>query len=357
LNAITDVAGVEVGFATLIEGLGPRVVGQGPVRTGVTVILPRGLHGATDPVWAGMFALNGNGELTGSHWIAEAGTFEGPIALTNTHSVGTVHEALARWITARARGAGNPYSWCMPVVSETCDAWLNDIDGFHVRAAHVLEALQGARPGAVAEGNVGGGTGMIAFEWKGGTGTASRSIELLGARYTVGVLVQANFGRRPDLSVLGVPVGRHLDQDRIATFWQPPTTEQGSVVGVLATDAPLQPIQLQRVARRMALGMARTGGFGADGSGDLFLAFSVANPGYQPHGRGLAEFQFLPGGRLDPLVLAAVEATEEAIVNSLLAAETMQGADDHRVVAIDHQELLELLTRYGRTPDPADTGE
>jgi len=283
-NAITDVPGVEVGYATLVEGEGPLVVGRGPVRTGVTAILPRGR--TADPVFAGLYALNGNGEMTGAAWVEESGFLEGAVLITNTHSVGTARDALVKWSLERGYA---PQPWQLPVVAETYDGFLNDIGGFHVRERHVYAALSGASPGPVAEGNVGGGTGMGLFGFKGGTGTASRHLPEDGG-YTVGVLVQANFGSREDLLVAGVPVGREVP-DLLpvsgSSSGSSPPSPGGSIIAVVATDAPLLPHQLKRLARRVPLGIARTGGVGENGSGDLFIAFSTANPGrsWQPSGR------------------------------------------------------------------------
>lgn len=335
-NAITDVPGVEVGYATLVDGEA--------VRTGVTMVLPRGLAGrATSPVWAGFHALNGNGEMTGTHWIREAGYFLGPIAITNTHGVGMVHHALTRWMVERSQREPGPYAWFMPVIAETCDAYLNDMNGFHVQEDHVREAIHEARSGAVAEGNVGGGTGMICYEFKGGTGTASRVLSVGGGSYTVGALVQANFGLRPWLRVLGVPVGEHLTENRI---W---SAEQGSVIALVATDAPLLPNQLERLARRAALGLGRTGTPGGDGSGDLCLAFSTANatPG-EAGGSSVEAMRFIPHHLLDGMFEATAQAVEEAVINALVAADTMQGRDGRQVDAIDHGALCEVMQAHAR---------
>lgn len=341
-NAITDVAGVEVGYTTLIEGEGPLVVGRGPVRTGVTVVHPRGRADPFAPVWAGVFSLNGNGEMTGAHWIAEAGQFTGPIGITNTHSVGIVHQAIIRWMVAQPGYQPGEVGWLLPVVAETCDAWLNDINGLHVREEHALAAIEGAAAGPVAEGNVGGGTGMIAFGFKGGTGTASRVAHAAGQAYRVGALVQANYGRREWLQVLGVPVRESLAGAASGS------AGRGSVIGIVATDAPLLPIQLQRLARRAALGIARTGSFAGNGSGDLFLAFSTANR-IEPVDPGrLPSMRFLPHGALDPLFVATAEAIEEAVVNALLGALTMTGQGGHTVDAIDHAALREIMRAHGR---------
>jgi D-aminopeptidase len=343
-NAITDVPGVEVGYATLREN-----AGQAAIRTGVTVVLPRGREGpASVPVWAGFHALNGNGEMTGTHWIREAGWFLGPIGITNTHSVGLVHHALARWMAEAAQREPGPYTWFMPVVAETCDAYLNDMNGFHVHEKHVREAIANAQGGPLAEGNVGGGTGMICYEFKGGTGTASRAVSTREGRFTVGALVQANFGLRPWLRVLGVPVGEHLPAGPI---W---STEQGSVIALVATDAPLLPIQLERLARRAALGIGRTGTPGGDGSGDLCLAFSTANaPAAHGDAAELGHMTFLPHHSLDPMFEATAQAVEEAVINALVGADTMDGRDGHRVEAIDHDALRNVMRGHGRLADTA----
>jgi len=338
LDAITDVAGVEVGQVTLISGEGPLVVGKGPVRTGVTAILPRG-RASDDPVFAGTFTLNGNGEMTGLAWLRESGFLEGQLLITNTYSVGVARDALIDWQARRDPGASEV--WGLPVVAETYDGWLNDILGFHVKPQHVFEALDKARSGPVAEGSVGGGTGMICFEWKCGIGTASRRVKVGAAGYVVGVLVQANFGFRPQALVAGVPVGREI---RDGTFR---TKENGSIIIVVATDAPLLPHQLDRVARRAGMGLARTGSTAGDGSGDIFLAFSTANPGVQK-ARAAVAAQFLPNDTLNPVFDATVQATEEAIVNALVAGETMTGVDGHRVLGIPHDRLRDVLRKYGR---------
>jgi L-aminopeptidase/D-esterase-like protein len=342
-NAITDVAGVEVGFATVIDDApGP---GKGSARTGVTAILPRGKAGPLQaPVWAGFHSLNGNGEMTGTHWIKEAGYFTGPIAITNTHSVGTAHQAIVAWMAGRPDDGTAPYRFMLPVVAETCDAYLNDMDAFHVTPAHVRAALEGAGGGLLAEGSVGGGTGMICFEFKGGTGTSSRLVDVLGSRYTVGCLVQANFGLRPLLRVLGVPVGDHLLADRL---W---AGEQGSIIAIVATDAPLMPTQLERIARRAGLGIGRTGSSAGDGSGDLCLAFSTANltRSEAAAAPGIGTLAYLPNTRLDAVFEATAQAVEEAVINALVAADTMVGREGRRVVAIDHAALQAVMRRFGR---------
>jgi L-aminopeptidase/D-esterase-like protein len=338
LNAITDVRGVEVGHTTLIRGEGALRVGEGPVRTGVTVIFPRGKD-SSDSVFAGWFSLNGNGEMTGTTWVEESGFLGGPIAITNTHSVGTVHEAIIAWSVERD---SLPDPWSLPVVAETWDAYLNDINGFHVKAEHVFEALNKSASGPVAEGNVGGGTGMICYQFKGGIGTSSRRLSAEAGAYTVGVLVQANFGYRRQLTIAGVPVGREITEG-VPQHHE----DEGSIIIVVATDAPLLSQQLKRLARRASLGVARTGSTSNNFSGDIFIAFSTANPGAVA-AEPLAELQMLPNYRMDPLFRATVEATEEAIVNAMVAAETMTGRDGHAVVALPHNQLREVLKKYNR---------
>jgi D-aminopeptidase len=363
-DAITDVHGVEVGHATLIAGEGRLVVGKGPVRTGVTAILPRGKD-ARDPVFAGTFVLNGNGEMTGTAWVEESGFLSGPIMITNTHSVGVVRDAVVTWLAAR-----DPrLTWALPVVAETFDGMLNDINGFHVGKEHALAALACAAPGPVGEGSVGGGTGMICHEFKGGIGTASRELGQADGSYTVGVLVQCNHGRRRDLTIAGVPVGREI-QDLMPCYAAeaPPTRAwlkgalprcgdatrgkadtragRGSIIVVVATDAPLLPHQLKRLARRAALGLALVGGRGHNDSGDLMIAFSTANPGTAA--AQAANVTMLANEKIDGLFVATVEATEEAIVNAMLAAETMTGADGVRVHALPPDRLVNVLRRYNR---------
>jgi len=335
LNAITDVAGVEVGQTTLIRGEGLLVVGQGPVRTGVTAIFPRGQRNDA-AVFAGWFSLNGNGEMTGTTWLDEAGILEGPIGLTNTHSVGVVRDAIIQWQVAH-RPKENKIWWSLPVVAETWDGWLNDLNGFHVKPEHVFAALDGAKGGPVEEGSVGGGTGMICHEFKGGIGTASRVTH----GYTVGVLVQANYGLRRQLRIAGVPVGRELHEGAFRP------DEDGSIIVVIATDAPLVPHQLKRLARRASLGLGRMGSISGDGSGDIFLAFSTANPVPAERGRA-GTVQMMNTEDLGPVFAGVVEATEEAIVNALVAARDMTGADGHAVKALPHDKLREVLKKYGR---------
>ncbi|MEP6936355.1 MAG: P1 family peptidase [Nitrospirota bacterium] len=344
LNAITDVAGVEVGYATLISGEGSLKVGTGPVRTGVTAILPRGKR-SKDPVFAGWFSLNGNGEMTGTTWVEESGFLEGPVLISNTHSVGIVRDAVIAW---ELQHETLFESLALPVVAETCDAYLNDINGFHVKPQHVFEALDNATSGAIAEGNVGGGTGMICYEFKGGTGTASRKLSEKDRGYTVGVLVQANHGRRFQLQIVGVPVGRELVEKAPFTRGADLYNERGSIVIVLATDAPLLPHQLKRLSRRAALGLARTGSSSGNGSGDIFIAFSTANPGVASPAKDATQVQMLANQEMDPLFGAATLATEEAIINALVAAETMIGIDDHKIYSLPHDRLKEVMKKYNR---------
>jgi D-aminopeptidase len=341
-NAITDVPGVEVGMTTLIEGEGPLVVGRGPVRTGVTAILPRGRADPLGRVWDGLSSFNGDGEMTGAHWIHEGGYFIGPVALTNTHSVGMAHHALVKWLTRQPAYAAEADPWLLPVVAETSDAHLNDMNGLHVGEAEVFAAVEAAKSGPVAAGNVGGGTGMICYEFKGGTGTASRRFALGGETYHLGALVQANFGRRPWLSVCGVPVGQHMTE---GALW---SREQGSIIVVLATDAPLLPVQLQRVARRATLGMARTGAYGGTGSGDIFLAFSTADRVEERALDPLPTLAYIPNEHVDAIFQATVRAVEEAIVNALVGAKTMTGPGDLEAIAIDHGRLREVMRAHGR---------
>jgi len=355
LNAITDVAGVRVGHTTLISGDGPLVVGWGPVRTGVTVIIPHDGDPWREPVFAGSFTLNGNGEMTGLEWIRENGLLSSVIGLTNTNSVGTVHEALVR---AAVASPGHGAAWTLPVAGETWDGLLNDIDGFHVRGEHVTAALAAASDGPVAEGNVGGGTGMVCHEFKGGIGTASRELPAAQGGWTVGALVQANYGDRDQLRIDGAPVGEAIGLEELSSPYgahrspaAAPMGDAGSIIAIVATDAPLLPHQCERLARRAAVGAARVGCYASNGSGDIFLAFATGN-------RDLAVGHLTAGARLvvdaaiTPLLLASVEAVEEAIVNSLVAAETMVGRDGNTAHALPHDRLLEVMGQYGRNPEP-----
>jgi D-aminopeptidase len=334
LDAITDVRGVEVGHATLISGSGKLVVGQGPVRTGVTVVHPRG-KANPDPVFGAWFTLNGNGEMTGTTWLQESGILEGPIAITNTHSVGVAHDAILQWQVKRP----GMQPWGLPIVAETYDGYLNDINGFHVKTEHVFRALDSATADRPAEGNVGGGTGMICHGFKGGIGTASR----VTAGYTVGVLVQCNYGSRDELRVAGVPVGKEIiDLQRGSN-----DDDVGSIIVVVATDAPLLPHQLKRIATRVSLGIGRMGGYGGNSSGDIFVAFSTANTRFA-NDTAVASVRMLPNSRISSLFNATMQATEAAIVNALLAAETMTGIEDRRVHALPHDRLRAAMAKYGR---------
>ena len=346
LNAITDVRGIEVGVSTIIRGEGPLKQGEGPVRTGVTVVFPRGKASA-DPVFAAWFSQNGNGELTGTTWIDEGGFMEGPVFITNTHSVGVVRDAAIAWSVKQGKTF---QPWSLPVVGETWDGTLNDINGFHVKPEHVIAAIDNASGGRVPEGNVGGGTGMICYEFKCGTGTASRRLPPQAGGYTVGVLVQANHGRRPELRIAGAPIGQQMPVPAVprAGGLPPASEEQGSIIIVVATDAPLLPHQLERIARRATMGLARTGATSGNGSGDIFLAFSTANDGVASSEREI-HVNMLSNNRISALFSATVEATEEAIINALIAAETMTGVDNRRVEAIPHGTVRELLKKYGRS--------
>jgi D-aminopeptidase len=338
-NAITDVAGVTVGFSTVIADL---PAGKA-VRTGVTAILPRGRDTLDQPVFAGIFSLNGNGEMTGSHWVEESGFLEGPVLLTNTHSVGVVRDAAIAYRVRQGKPDASGYWWSLPVVAETWDGELNDINGFHVMPEHVTQALDSARDGAVAEGNVGGGTGMICHEFKCGTGTSSRIATIAEHRYVVGALVQANYGVRSELRIAGVSVGQFLKD-----VWPgPESKDNGSIIIVLATDAPLLPHQLKRLARRATLGLARNGSYSGNGSGDIFIAFSTANAD-AAQAVTTSGLTMLGNDQLDPLFLATADAVEEAIANAMIAAETMTGSDGYKAVAIDHKALRAILKRYGR---------
>jgi D-aminopeptidase len=339
-NAITDVAGVEVGYCTLIAGKGKLVPGIGPVRTGVTAILPRGRFGGHVPCAAGSFSFNGNGEMSGLAWIEEAGELQTPITITNTHSCGVARDATLRWMLAN--GSHTAQDWGLPVAAETYDGELNDINGFHVRDEHVFTALDSAKSGAIAMGNVGGGTGMLTYDFKGGSSSASRMIVIDGQRYTVGVFVQSNFGKREDLMILGVHVGKHLDQLKLRS------KEQGSIIVIVATDGPLLPHQLKRLARRVPLGLARTGTIGGNGSGDIFLAFSTGNADALAASTSLRHGVWMSQAVIDHFFRAVVEATEEAVIDAMVTGETMSGQDDNCAIALPHDELLALLKRYGR---------
>ncbi|HZR78010.1 MAG TPA: P1 family peptidase [Chthoniobacterales bacterium] len=347
LNAITDVAGVEVGYTTLIEGEGKLIVGKGPVRTGVTAIIPRGHDSLNDPVYAGIFSLNGNGEMTGTHWLEESGFLEGPVVITNTHSVGIARDAVIAWRIKHGAADASGYWWSLPLVAETWDGFLNDTNGFHVKQEDVFHALDSAHGGAIEEGSVGGGTGMICYEFKGGSGTASRKIEIKTGKgkpsqtFTVGVFVQANFGRRSSLTIAGVPIGKEIPGRVYGE-------DTGSCIAVVATDAPLLSNQLKRLARRVTLGLARTGTVSGNGSGDLFVAFSTANKNSWAPDQVTHSVQTIPNDLMDPVFAGVVQATEEAVVNALVDNQTMVGADNHRVEALSKDRLRELLQKYNR---------
>lgn len=346
LNAITDVPGVEVGHSTIVSG---SHGGTAPVvRTGVTAVLPRGKRNPTDAVFAGWFSQNGNGEMTGTTWVEESGLLYGPVMITNTHSVGVVRDAVIGWALQRFDFDTDDW-WSLPVVAETWDGWLNDINGFHVKPEHAFAALDAARGGPVPEGNVGGGTGMICYEFKCGIGTASRVIKDEGAEYTVGVLVQANFGRRGELLVAGVPVGREIPEEPAyaALAGKREDRDLGSIIVVVATDAPLLPHQLERIARRVTMGIARTGAVAGNGSGDIFIAFSTANAG-AAEPKGLPSLKMLPNDRITPFFSATVHATEEAIVNALVAARTTEGFGGRRAIQLPHDRLRATLAKYNR---------
>ncbi|HEY6482194.1 MAG TPA: P1 family peptidase [Steroidobacteraceae bacterium] len=347
LNAITDVAGVTVGHTTLISGEGKLRVGEGPVRTGVTAVLPRGQASLSVPVFAGWYSLNGNGEMTGTTWVEESGFLEGPVMITNTHSVGVVRDAVIRWRVQHGGADTTGYWWSLPVVAETWDGWLNDVNGFHVKPEHAIHALETAHGGAVEEGNVGGGTGMICNGFKGGIGSASRRVAQKEGSFMLGVLVQCNYGRRQNLRIAGVAVGREIAAPEPYTFVPSELAERGSIIVVVATDAPLLPTQLKRLARRVPLGLGRDGSVSGNGSGDIFIAFSTANE-QAGSSEGIREVRMLPNDSLDELFAATVNATEEAVVNAMVAARDMTGADNHRVIALPHERLREVLRKYNR---------
>jgi L-aminopeptidase/D-esterase-like protein len=336
LNAITDVRGVEVGHTTLITG--------DSVRTGVTMVLPQGKR-SRNQVFAGWFTLNADGEMTGTTWVEESGILEGPVAITNTHSVGTVHQAVIEWSVKNVPGL----SWSLPVVAETWDGGLNDINGFHVKPDHVFAAIQGAAGGPVAEGNVGGGTGMQLYQFKGGIGTSSRVVEIDSQKYTVGVLVQGNYGSRPLLRIAGVPVGLEipdlLPEGREAAD---SADDDGSIIIVVATDAPVLPHQLKRIAKRASLGLGRNGSIASNGSGDIFIAFSTFHEDIGTEEGGLHDLKMLGNDDLNPIFRGTVEASEEAVVNALVAAETMTGRNGLKVHALPHDRLKEALRKYNR---------
>lgn len=350
LNGIVDVAGVEVGHKTLISGEGKLQVGIGPVRTGVTAVWPRGKQ-SSDPVFGGWFSQNGNGEMTGTPWLEESGFLDGPVLITNTHSVGVVRDSFIGWLVKNKRNPGtNVFSggfYTYPVVAETYDGYLNDINGFHVKPEDVAAALESASTGSVPEGNVGGGTGMICYGFKGGIGTSSRKLTAQQGGYTVGVLVQCNCGSRRQLRIGGVPVGIEIAENMPVASAGAFHEDRGSIIIVVATDAPLLPSQTKRLARRATLGLARTGSVSGNGSGDLFIAFSTANP-RAAAAKAPVDVSMLPNDSLNPVFEAVVQATEEAIVNAMVGAETMTGVDGHKVFALPHERLREVLKKYNR---------
>ena len=348
-NSITDVQGVLVGHETIIKGNGKLVIGKGPVRTGVTAILPRGK--VFDPVFAGWYSLNGNGEMTGTTWVEESGFLEGPILITNTHSVGVVRDAIIEWQynnkLFKTLYDIKDLFWSLPVVAETYDGSLNDINGFHVKKEHAIKALESAQGGIVLEGGVGGGTGMICHGFKGGIGTSSRKINLDGQDYTLGVLVQANYGNREDLSISGVPVGKEIQDLRPKIIYGEKRDGLGSIIVVVATDAPFLPNQLKRIVKRVPIGISRVGGYGSNGSGDIFISFSTANK-KAFNRENEKSIIFLPNDKMNPFFIATVQATEEAILNALISSETMIGINDNVVYKLPHDRLKKVLKKYNR---------
>ncbi len=345
-NAITDVKGVEVGYSTIISGTGKNIRGKGPVRTGVTAILPRGKN--NNPVYANWYTLNGNGEMTGTTWMTESGFLEGPVMITNTNSVGTVRDAVLKWYVKKG-WYKEDFWYTYPVVAETYDGFLNDIYGFHVKEENAYEALDSAKSGLLKEGNVGGGTGMMCLGFKGGTGTASRVIKIKDSSYTVGVLVQSNFGGKNNFTIAGVPVGRELKDTMNYEFKAPPSYQpgDGSIIVVLATDAPLLPHQLKRIAARIALGVGKVGGRGENGSGDIFIAFSTANPNAFQR-TDFTKVDELPNDMINPLFNGTVQAVEEAIINAMVAAETMEGINGNKAYGLPHKLVMDVLKKYNR---------
>ncbi|MCF1421522.1 DmpA family aminopeptidase [Mangrovimonas futianensis] len=353
-NAITDVKGVEVGYSTIISGEGENVIGKRPIRTGVTAIFPRGKAKKFSPVYANWYSLNGNGEMTGTTWVTESGFLETPIMITNTNSVGEVRQAVLKWFVDTDWYRGENWWYTYPVVAETYDGFLNDIYGFHVKENHVLEAIKNASSGKIAEGNVGGGTGMMCLGFKGGTGTSSRVFEINDTQYTVGALVQSNFGAKRNLSIAGVPVGIELKDTLNYEYKAPPKSSRqegdGSIIVIVATDVPLLPHQLKRIAQRIPLGVGIVGGRGSNGSGDIFLAFSTANE--KAFNRGeMTTVQTMSNDLLMPVFEATVQVVEEAIINAMVAAETMEGINGNKAHAIPHDLLIETLKKYNRIED------
>ncbi|ALM06403.1 aminopeptidase [Sediminicola sp. YIK13] len=351
LNAITDVRGVEVGYSTIISGEGENIVGRGPVRTGVTAIFPRGKDKKFSPVYSNWYSLNGNGEMTGTTWVTESGFLETPIMITNTNSVGVVRDAILKWYVDTDWYNGEEWWYTYPVVAETYDGFLNDIYGFHVREKNVIEAINNSAGGKIEEGNVGGGTGMMCLGFKGGTGTASRLVKIKDSTYTVGVLVQANFGRKKSLTISGVPVGRELLDTLNNELKLPPQSYRkegdGSIIVIVATDAPLLPHQLKRISQRVPLGIGLVGGYGTNGSGDIFLAFSTANE-TAFNRAGTSTVETFSNDLISPFFEATVQSVEEAIVNALVAAETMEGINGNKSYALPHNLLIDILKKYNR---------
>lgn len=345
-NAITDVKGVEVGYSTIISGTGKNIRGKGPVRTGVTAILPRGKN--NNPVYANWYTLNGNGEMTGTTWVTESGFLEGPVMITNTNSVGTVRDAVLKWYV-KTGWYKEDFWYTYPVVAETYDGFLNDIYGFHVKEENAWEALDSAKSGFIKEGNVGGGTGMMCLGFKGGTGTASRVVKIKDSTYTVGVLVQSNFGGKRNFTIAGVPVGRELRDTMNYEFKAPPSYQpgDGSIIVVVATDAPLLPHQLKRIAARVPLGIGIVGGRGENGSGDIFIAFSTANSSAFQR-ESFTKLDELPNDWINPLFDATVQAVEEAIINAMVAAETMEGINGNKAYGLPHKLVMDVLKKYNR---------
>jgi len=346
-NAITDVAGVTVGHTTLISGEGKLVVGQGPVRTGVTAVFPRGKESDDTGVFAGWWSLNGNGEMTGTTWVEESGFLIGPVMITNTHSVGVVRDAVIQWTVAHRKIGPDDDWWSLPVVAETWDGYLNDINGFHVKPEDAFHAIESAKGGAVEEGAVGGGTGMVCNGFKGGIGTASRKLSVKDGGFTVGVLVQCNYGSRQNFRVAGIPVGREIRSEDPYAFAPDDITERGSIIVIVATDAPLLPHQLKRLARRVSLGLGRDGSISGNGSGDIFIAFSTANAGAAATDHTV-DLKMYPNDLLNPIFAATVEATEESIINAMVAAKTMVGIENRKVSALPHDKLQAILKKYNR---------
>jgi D-aminopeptidase len=348
-NAITDVMGVEVGHSTIISGSGENIAGKGPVRTGVTAIFPRGKK--FSPVYANWYSLNGNGEMTGTTWVTESGFLETPIMITNTNSVGVVRDAVLKWYVDTDWYRGEDWWYTYPVVAETYDGFLNDIYGFHVKEKHVREAIADAKVGKVVEGNVGGGTGMMCLGFKGGIGTSSRIVKVKDSTYTLGVLVQSNFGSKKNLNIAGVHVGRELKDTLNSKFNAPPNSRRqegdGSIIVIVATDAPLLPHQLKRIAHRVTIGMGNVGGRGSNGSGDIYLAFSTANK--EAFNRDeTSTVQTFSNDRMTPLFEATVQTVEEAIINAMVAAETMEGINGNTAYALPHDLLIDILKKHNR---------